>query len=289
VEPPKDSLAYFRYFSAKDAGNAEQLKQNEARRHSLYQLTAALIRAYAAIANEMDEAGYTAKEATTIKAEVTHYEKVRDEVKQHSGDAIDLKRYEPAMRHLIDTYIRAEASEKVSAFDDLSLIQLIVQRGPDAVKALPKGIQSNEQAVAETIENNVRKLIIDEHPINPKYYDRMSDLLDALILERRVGALTYQQYLKKIVDLTRQAVNPTAGATYPASLDTSAKRSIYDNLGRDEALARTVDRAVHESRQDEWRANPVKVKKVRLALKAVLKDDALTDRILDLVKSQRDY
>jgi hypothetical protein len=34
--------------------------------------------------------------------------------------------YEPAMRHLIDTYIRAEESEKVSAFDDISLIQLIV-------------------------------------------------------------------------------------------------------------------------------------------------------------------
>ena len=106
--------------------------------------------------------------STTLKAEVDHYEKVRDEVKLASGDYIDLKMYEPAMRHLIDTYIRAEESKKVSAFDDMSLVQLIVERGADAVDALPKGIRENKEAVAETIENNVRKLIIDEQPINPE-------------------------------------------------------------------------------------------------------------------------
>ncbi len=46
----------------------------------------------------------------------------------------------------------------VSAFDDMSLIQLIVERGPDAVDELPKAIEKSEDAVAETIENNVRKL-----------------------------------------------------------------------------------------------------------------------------------
>ena len=124
-----------------------------------------------------------------------HYEKVRNEVKLASGDYIDLKMYEPAMRHLIDTYIRAEESEKISAFDDMSLVQLIVERGADAVDALPKGIRKNKEAVAETIENNVRKLIIDEQPINPKYYEKMSELLDALIEQRRQEALDYQKYL----------------------------------------------------------------------------------------------
>ena len=51
------------------------------------------------------------------------------------------------MRHLIDAYIRAEESEKVSAFDDLSLIQLIVERGAAAVEALPVGIKKNKKAV----------------------------------------------------------------------------------------------------------------------------------------------
>jgi type I restriction enzyme R subunit len=55
-------------------------------------------------------------------------------------DAIDLKQYEPAMRHLIDAYIRAEESEPVSNLNDLSLIQLIVERGEDAVKSLTEQV-----------------------------------------------------------------------------------------------------------------------------------------------------
>ena len=141
------------------------------------------------------------------------------------------------MRHLIDTYIRAEESEKISAFDDLSLIQLIVERGADAVNELPKGIRENREAVAETIENNVRKLIIDEQPINPKYYEKMSELLDALIEQRRKEALDYQEYLARIVELTRKVKNPATGYVYPTALDTAAKRALYDNLGKDEALA----------------------------------------------------
>jgi type I restriction enzyme, R subunit len=105
VEMPKDSFAYFRYFSAKDHGNVEQLKENEQRRLSLYKLTASLVRAYANLANEMDEAGYSPVEIETIKRQVKHFESVRDEVKKHSGDAIDLKMYEPAMRHLIDSLV----------------------------------------------------------------------------------------------------------------------------------------------------------------------------------------
>jgi type I restriction enzyme R subunit len=54
-----------------------------------------------------------------------------------------------------------------------------------AVEALPPSIRKKEKAVAETIENNVRKLIIDESPINPKYYEKMSELLDALIAQRK--------------------------------------------------------------------------------------------------------
>jgi type I restriction enzyme, R subunit len=70
----------------------------------------------------MEEAGYSEAEKAATKKEVTFFENLRNEVKLHSGDAIDLKQYEPAMRHLIDAYIRAEDSEKVSAFDDPSLV-----------------------------------------------------------------------------------------------------------------------------------------------------------------------
>jgi type I restriction enzyme R subunit len=312
VDAPRDSAAYLHYFCAKDSGNAEQLKDNEPKRLKLYKFVAALLRSYANIAGELAEAGYKPDEIEKIKGEVDHYTKVRDEVKLSSGDYIDLKAYEPAMRHLIDTYIRADESEKISVFDDMSLIQLIVERGPDAVDALPKGIRKSEEAVAETIENNVRKLIINESPVDPAYYDKMSKLLDALIALRRKGVVSYKEYLEKIAKLTKEATMPGGGAgAYPASLVSSAQRALYNNLGKNEDLALAVDVAIQAARQDGWKDSTIKAKKVRLAIREALakatekpvnidvaeqnvaRDDypieVITDKILELAKHQNAY
>ena len=226
VAPPRDTIDYIRYFCARDTTDKDALKENEPKRIALYKLTASLIRAYANLANEMPEAGYTAQEIDQIKQEVDYDEKVRTEVKLASGDYIDLKMYEPAMRHLIDTYIRAEESKKLSAFDDLTLIQLIVERGMDGLKDLPQGIKNNKAAMAETIENNLRKVIVEERPTNPTYYDKMSELLDNLIQQRQQQAEEYEQYLASIVELARQVQNPTSMAAYPNLLNTRARRAV---------------------------------------------------------------
>lgn len=317
VELPKDENAYYRYFSSKEHGNADQLKANEPQRLTLYTQTAALIRAYANLANEMPEAGYTPAEAAAVKAEVLYYENLRNQIKLHSGDAIDLKQFEPAMRHLIDTYIRAEDSEKVSEFDDLSLIQLIVERGADAVNALPEGMRKSETAVAETIENNVRKLILDENPVNPKYYEKMSQLLDALIIQRKQGALEYQAYLDKVVALTKQAKAGPSASDYPASLDTRGKKALFDNLFRIEGLALAVDDAIRGKLQDDWRMYPIRTRAARGLIRAALNGfktpfvpdeggddnpghesseqylatdvDELTELVLELVRNQNEY
>jgi type I restriction enzyme, R subunit len=289
VEAPRDTAAYLRYFCSKDTGDKSALKENEPKRLTLYKLAASLLRAYANIANEMEEAGYSDAEAAAIKDEVACYEKVRSEVKLASGDYIDLKMYEPAMRHLIDTYIRADDSEIVSAFDDMSLIQLVVERGPDAVKSLPKGIRDNEGSVAETIENNVRKLIIDEQPINPKYYEQMSQLLDALIVRRKEQALDYQAYLAEITSIARKVKNPNQGAAYPAAMNSGAKRALYDNLGKNEQLAMDIDASIRKVKKDDWRGNRFKEKEVRNAIRVHVKDEATLDLVFDLVKAQHEY
>jgi len=289
VDPPKDSAAYLRYFCASDTADKNALRDNEPKRVALYKLTVSLIRAYANLANEMPEAGYSPQDTAEIKREVDHYEKVRGEVKLASGDYIDLKMYEPAMRHLIDTYIRAEESQKLSGFDDMSLVQLIVERGADAVDALPAGIRNDREAVAETIENNLRKVITDEQPINPKYYERMSDLLDTLIQERKASVLEYQAYLAKIVELTRNVANPTTGTEYPKSLDRPAKRALYDNLGSDEALALALDADIRYTKKDDWRGNRIKEREVRYAIRRHISNEAEAQRIFDLVANQSEY
>ena len=289
VDPPKDTMAYLRYFCAKDTTDKEALKENEPKRVALYKLTASLIRAFANLANELPEAGYTTQEIEQIKREVDYYEKVRTEVKMASGDYIDLKMYEPAMRHLIDTYIRAEDSKKISAFDDITLIQLLVERGVDALKDLPQGISNDKGAMAETIENNLRRVIIDERPTNPMYYEKMSEVLDTLVQERQNQAQEYEHYLASIIELAGQVQNPASGTAYPKSLHTRARRVLYDNLGNDEQLAITLDSAIQRTKKDGWRGNKIKEREVRYAIRGVLSDDMQTNQILEIVKNQDEY
>jgi type I restriction enzyme R subunit len=289
VDPPRDTAAYLRFFCAVDTADADALKDNEPKRVALYKLAGAFLRAYANLANEMAEAGYSDAEAQEIKAEVDHYEKVREEVKLASADYIDMKMYEPAMRHLLDTYIRAEESEKLSAFDDLTLVELIVERGEDALKSLPKGIRENREAMAETIENNVRKLIIDEMAVNPKYYEKMSELLDALIQTRKKEAMDYKTYLAKIVGLTKKVSKPETQSSYPTSVNSPALRAPYDNLHQDEAAAIRVDTAIRNVKKAGWRGNRFKEREIRIAIKLVLGDDDLVDHIFEIAKNQRDY
>jgi len=293
VESPRDTPAFIRYFCGKDKTNAEELKANEQKRIALYKSTSSLVRAYANLANEMEEAGITAVEAAQIKQDVRHFESVRQEIKLASGDYIDLKAYEPAMRHLIDTYISAEESERISAFDDLSLIQLIVERGENAIKELPKGIRESKEAVAETIENNIRKVIIDKQPNNPKYFEKMSKLLDELIRKRKEEAADYEEYLFKIIELTKQVQNPTT-EDYPKSLNTSAKRALYDNLDKNEAVALALDGAITQTKKDGWRGSPLKLKEVRKAVSRTLKQHSIQaedeiERIFEIVKKQGEY
>ena len=294
VEPPKDTLAYIRYFCGKNTENPDELKDTEPTRVALYKLTIALIRAYANIADEMKGAGYTEKETEQIKNDIKHFENLRKEIQLVSGDYIDLKQYEPAMRHLIDSYIGAEESRLLANFDDMSLVELLVEKGNDALKGLPKNIQGDKDAMAETIENNLRKVIIEESPTNPMYYEKMSVLLDELIKMRKEATLKYEKYLQAIIALSGMVKKPNTTTEYPASLNTATKRNLYDNLDKNEALAIDLDQKLLSSMQDRWRDNKIKMKIVRLAIEEVLKQYGITDeneihRIFDLVKNQRDY
>ena len=293
VKPPKDTVSFIEFF----CGNPEEpldLKNSEQKRIMLYKLASKLIRAYSNIAGEMEEAGYLKKDSEKIQAEVKHYEQVRMEIKLASGDYVDLKAYEPAMRHLIDSYIDAEDSKTVSAFDNLTLIDLIVKNGEKAIQNFPQNIRKNNQAIAEVIENNVRRLIVEEKPKNPKYYDKMSVLLGALIEERNKKAVDYAKYLTKIINFVKQVKDPLKSYSYSKELNTSAKRALYDNLGNNEELVLTLHDNIIEYKPDGWRGNKVKEKRMRIIIKRILaehkiKDDSEVEKVLELVKNQDEY
>ena len=310
VAPPHDSAAYRRFFCAADSGNADELKKNEPKRVQFYMQAASFLRAYANLANEMAEAGYSESEAREIREEVDHFEKARQEIRLASGDYIDMKMFEPAMRHLIDAYIRADESERISAFDDLTLVELISQQGVSALDKLPRRLRGNREAMAETIENNIRRLIIDQSSVNPRYYEKMSRLLDELIRQRKEEAIAYKQYLAGIAALARQVDQPSAGE-YPVAINSPARRALYDNLkhiqlpedwvqaqgevaetsaSSAERAALALDDAIRRVKKADWRGNRLKEREVRHAISSVLGgEEELADAIFGIVKAQDDY
>ena len=118
----------------------------------------------------------------------------------------------------------------------------------------------------------------------------MSELLDALIKERRKQASDYQAYLKKIRELATRIIKPAATAKYPAGMDTPAKKNLYDNLNRDEELVVRIDTAVRNTKKDNWRGHRIK----ELELKNAVKEEVMpfgydVDQVFEIVKKQRDY
>lgn len=290
VQPPKGSAEYIRYFCG-DVENPFALKENEIKRVQLYKSVSRLLRTYADIANDMKEAGYNQDQIAVIGKEVEHYEKVRIEVKLASGDYIDLKKYEPAMRALMDRYISASESEKLSAFDDKSLVELMAEKGVNALDSLPESVRQSQEAVAEVIENNVRKLITDEMPTNPRYYQRMSELLDELVKKRKQADLEYKKYLEEIIALSKKVKNPNESESYPNKIDTRGKQALYDNLGKDQEKSDAVHDAIINSRRDDWRGHPIKEKGIKIAIQKVLPEiteQELKD-LFEIIKNQNEY
>jgi type I restriction enzyme R subunit len=193
------------------------------------------------------------------------------------------------MRHLIDNYIQADEPRQISPFSDLSLIELIVESGiADAINSMPKGINGNKQAVAETIENNVRQKIIRDHLIDPAFFEDMSTLLNEVIKERKANAISYEDYLKKIADIVAKVHSGKKDST-PTSLRTPALRALYNNLCNNEELALQVHESIIEYKPNGWRGIDTREKVEKHAIYSVLGSINETERIFEIVKKQAEY
>jgi type I restriction enzyme R subunit len=118
----------------------------------------------------------------------------------------------------------------------------------------------------------------------------VSLLLDALIQTRKREAVNYRAYLARIVELTRKIGRPETETSYPTSINSPARRALFDNLGQNEELAVRVDTAIRETKKADWRGDRFKEREVRIAIRSILSgDDDLVDAIFEIVKNQRDY
>lgn len=312
VEPPNGELEHIHYF----CGNTEipaDLQEREPQRVALYKSTVALVRAYANVADELERAGYNGADIGRIKTQLGQYLNLREIIRKASGETLDLKPFEADMRHLIDTYIEADEPRKISPFDNMGLLELIVKTGiAEAIASQLAGLKGNRDAIAETIENNVRRKIIKEHLSDPAYYERMSALLDEIIALRKAKAIEYEEYLRRVAALAQRVAAGQEEDTPELLKSSPALRALYNHLqtigvaataadvaeGRVEYtatgdpvldLAVRIDYEVKRVRPDGWRGVRAREQVIKAALFEVLRDEAGVERIFPIIEAQGEY
>jgi type I restriction enzyme, R subunit len=298
VESPKGELEYRNYF----CGNTEiatDLSEREPQRIALYRAVVSLVRAFATLADELDLAGYGPGDIVRIKQQIKFYLDLRETIRRTSGEELDLKAFEADMRHLIDTYIDAEEPRKISPFDDMSLLEIMEAAGLDQAIRAHLGNLRDRGAVAEAIENNVRRMILREHLNDPAYYERMSVLLDEIIVSRRNKAIEYEEFLRRIAELAGRMMagqaedvpeplkrNRGLRAVYNALLAEPDRVAESPEAAKAEALdlAQRIDAAIKRVRPDSWRGHEVKERAIQEAIFIVLRDEAAVERLFPIIK-----
>jgi type I restriction enzyme R subunit len=303
---PREVEQFLRYFCG-DAGQAGALDDTEALRISFYKAVALFARAFSEVAQHLPEAGYSDAEAIAIQREVEFYAEMRAAIKKHAGEELDIKPFEADMRHLLNTYVQADAAANLGDLGELSLVELIVQTGiNDAIaRKLNQQGKLSQKAIAEGIINNVRKAIIREQLTDPKFYEQMSKLLKDLIDQTRSDALAYEDFLRKAEELVQKLAAKQPQTSLPAALHGNAEATVlYNNLDSlpattfryptDEedraSLALKLDLAVRERAPAGWKGDAPREVQVKNAIFPLLdRDREATQALFEIIKNQPGY
>jgi type I restriction enzyme R subunit len=304
--PQPREVEQFLYYFCGDAIDPKALSQTEAVRVQFYKAVATLVRAFSAIAQELSEAGYSEQAAAVLRKEVESYAEMRAAIKRHSGEELDVKPYEADMRHLLNTYVQADAAAKLGELDELSLTELIIETGiHDAIaRKLNERGNLSRNAAAEAIINNLRKTIKTTQLTDPKLFERMSALLDALIKQSRADAAAYEEFLRNAEALAKAlAQEPSDGV--PVALHGNREAIVvFNNLElikgvsflcperveQRARLALEIDRTIRESAPAGWRGDHAREAQLLNALFPLLnRDREATQTLFELIKNQPGY
>ena len=306
VPSPQEVEQYLHYFCG-NASDPDALAATEPLRITYYKATAAFARAYGTVATDLPALGYDAAKAAALKAEVQYHADIRAAIKKYSGEELDIKPYESDMRHLLDMYVQAEPASVLGETGTRSLVEMIVDTGIHDVIARDINAKGklSKRAIAETIINNVRKVIIRDQLTDPRFYEKMSALLDDLIAQSLKEAAEYEAFLRQAEALARRLTERGANDGVPAILHGNAEATVlFNNLPSvpastfryptpDEALAEfalKLDRAVREQAPAGWRGDHAREAKVKNAIYPLMgRDKDATVAVFDIVKNQSGY
>jgi len=306
VPHPREVEQYIQYFCG-DVKKPADLMDTEPLRISFYKSSAIFLRAHATMAPNLQAAGYSPTDITALEQEKHYYTDIRSAIKKGSGEELDIKPYEADMRHLINTYIQADPAESIGNLSNLSLTEAIIETGIHntiAQKLNKKGNLSNN-AIADTIINNVRKTIIRDQLTDPRFYAEMSKLLNDLIQQKSNDTQSYEQFLRDAEALAQQLGRKQPSNDIPAVLHGKTEAIVLfnnlatltattfqcpENTDEKAAIALKLDQAIHTHAPADWKGDEIRERQVLNAIFRIMScDRAATQAIFEIIKNQSGY
>ena len=289
---PQTREGFFRYFVYDDNAPEEemdkQLDDNAEKRSKLYKYVRRYLNCYANLANSLEDMGYNEAERKEYAECAKKYDALKREIELRSNDHIDMRRYEPDMRQVLDLYVKAEDSEVIAKLDDTSFLDIVAAQNEEQLNDLPDELKDEYgRASAETVEANLREVIRKDSPFNPAYYGKLSIILQELIDKRKKEMLDYEEYMKELIELVKKARGKSANS-YPESIKTPGMRALYDNLGQNEYLAIQTHKVIKDNALVGFRENRMKQRKLIGALAKLLGDE-MAQKIYDIIKLHDEY
>lgn len=289
---PQTREGFFRYFVYDDNAPEEemdkQLDDNAEKRSKLYKYVRRYLNCYANLANSLEDMGYSEAERKEYAECAKKYDALKREIELRSNDHIDMRRYEPDMRQVLDLYVKAEDREVIAKLDDTSFLDIVAAQNEEQLNDLPDELKDEYgRASAETVEANLREVIRKDSPFNPAYYGKLSIILQELIDKRKKEMLDYEEYMKELIELVKKARGKSANS-YPESIKTPGMRALYDNLGQNEYLAIRAHEVIKENALVGFRDNRLKQRKLIKALAKLLGDE-MAQKIYDIIKLHDEY
>ncbi len=281
VKEPKDETGYIAYFCGSD------LEKNAQKRRLFYQLVGAFLRMFVEL-NHLEKPIYSKEEMQKIKQEAQFYRHLQKMIGLNSGDSVDLKSYSEDMHRILDAYIKATDSKTLIKIEDQGLCEVLAQMDINDFNKELSEVFKNESSIAESIANNTRKRIIEKEASDPKYYEKLSSLLNDLINQFREKKLTYLEYLQQIHNLAKQVIDKE-NKNYPKKINTNALKTLYDNLDQNEALALEIDACIRDNKKDGWVGHNQKEKNLKIALRKIINDEGLLENTFNLAKHIDEY
>ena len=292
VPDPTNDSSYIEYFC-----NEIEDEESTNRRDVLYRLTASATRGFANCCDRLSlYYGYSEDEVKELRKDIADYNKIKMMIKLASSDYIDLKPYEADMRYILDTYIKAEDSKIISNLEDMSIVTLLIENTTTSMEIIDK-IPGDNPAKAEIIENNIKYEIVKKKETNNVYYSKLSQMLEEIILRRKTDKLSYEEYLRQIIELAKIVAKPEKSSIYPNKIKSSYGRmALYDFLNGNVELAVKLDEAIKNSSQPDWKKNQQKQQRIKSAIYKVLEEiyefnEAVskTEEIYELIDKIEEY